>query len=71
MDIGPYAPPKAPPKARLTVCITCMGASRATPTGATDHDDHLLTGDVKEFVEDLADKAEELVDKVADAAHKD
>ena len=27
--------------------------------------------DVKEFVEDLADKAEELVDKVADATHKD
>jgi len=28
-------------------------------------------GDAKEFVEDLADKAEEVVDKAADAAHKD
>lgn len=28
-------------------------------------------GDVKEFVDDLADKAETLVDKVKDAVHKD
>ena len=28
-------------------------------------------GDVKEFVSDVADKAEEIVDKVKDAVHKD
>jgi len=28
-------------------------------------------GDAKEFVEDLAEKAEEIVDKVVDATHKD
>ena len=28
-------------------------------------------GDAKEFVSDVADKAEELIDKVKDAVHKD
>ncbi len=28
-------------------------------------------GDAKEFVKDVADKAEEIVDKVKDAVHKD
>jgi uncharacterized protein YjbJ (UPF0337 family) len=28
-------------------------------------------GDAKEFVQDVADKAEEIVDKVKDAVHKD